>query len=963
MTIKDDALTYAANGFAVLPTHTVRDGLCSCGCSDSGCRTRGKHPRTDIVFHAVKDATLDPARISAWPNDVESIGVALGQASGNLMVFDVDDPDVAQALLHPSIGLKDETGVSVTGRGTHIWFRTTGSTKTFFLKHPDGRKIGEVRGDDAYVIVPPSMHYSGRQYKWVGLPPGQIIPKVETTTNTAEYVETLLDDIGVPSLSSIDTDLEDAIPELAVMPMPVPDYLVNTGQLSEVVALTKGTITSTELDRSGRMFFNLLCVYEQSLAVDQELDLATLAGIAKMLDIRAYHKYESRRDADKYYLSAALRVLREKDNFMKKITRAKTRAGLTLVPGGQGNGATAGNSQPSYSWDPDQGFVFHRRGREWPKVCNFKPKILADVEIDKGGESTRAWQVHFELADGRYHEFFLPAEERSVYKLSEVFARELPADYNVYPGMWDHVRGAMQEMSAGQWVESREFATTGWVEYGANRVYLLPGAPGAIGSNGIDQSIRINIDHLPEDEPITSPALSNYGKGVRPPTTPEEYRAAWDAFEALINSGPIDVTVGIVLQILAGPLIPAGAGEMPPLVHVLGRTGSLKTSFSLAALSLFGTFDESTAPPSNWGSTTNSLQTILHTTKDLTLLVDDFKNSVVRSRQGLVQLIQQYADGSVRTRQGTNQKLQKVQAPRGLILSNGEDVWEREASADARTITIQIRPGDINEDKLTDAQEAVIAGSMQMFGGAYLQWLARNPQIFENKEVTSLKQEWRKRLREQAESRVHLRVISTVASLGAVGNILLRFVQDTYPSNTDKVRSWIRDATRALSTGVRERGAQVEEASPFRQIARAITENIAGRTACLWPAEGLDYGSNRLRIPDVPNAEIVGYYFDANDSLGEDRLVLLTQNATYEWYQRAARTRGEDVGFSWMSVKKEAIDSHKGRVIDRMRVKTDETTVSRPQISGVAIPLSELIDVTHIELTNVASTTPANDFA
>src|SRR5262245_26181103 len=77
------ALDYAARGWRVLPVHGTTNGLCTC--NNSGCKSKGKHPRTR---QGVRDATTDTAMISRWWADWPSanIGIATGPQSGIFMI-------------------------------------------------------------------------------------------------------------------------------------------------------------------------------------------------------------------------------------------------------------------------------------------------------------------------------------------------------------------------------------------------------------------------------------------------------------------------------------------------------------------------------------------------------------------------------------------------------------------------------------------------------------------------------------------------------------------------------------------------------------------------------------------------------------------------------------------------------------------------------------------------------------
>jgi len=106
-----------------------------------------------------------PDQIAAWCEKYPdaNIGLATGKVSG-IVVIDVDGEEgVASAR---ALDLPKQTPVAKTGRGWHV-----------YLAHPgDGVRIGnraglrphiDVRGDGGYVVIPRSLHESGRRYEWI----------------------------------------------------------------------------------------------------------------------------------------------------------------------------------------------------------------------------------------------------------------------------------------------------------------------------------------------------------------------------------------------------------------------------------------------------------------------------------------------------------------------------------------------------------------------------------------------------------------------------------------------------------------------------------------------------------------------------------------------------------------------------------------------------------------------------
>ena len=163
----DAALAYARHGWHVFPCHTPRpDGKCSCG---KPCDRVGKHPRWQegTLEHGVTDATNDPATITAWWHTWPdaNIGGAAGAKSG----FDAADPDGEAGLddlarLEVKHGALPDTPTSITG----------GGGKHLLFKHEPGKKNTvdaddleiDLRTDGGYIILPPSLHKSGRRYEW-----------------------------------------------------------------------------------------------------------------------------------------------------------------------------------------------------------------------------------------------------------------------------------------------------------------------------------------------------------------------------------------------------------------------------------------------------------------------------------------------------------------------------------------------------------------------------------------------------------------------------------------------------------------------------------------------------------------------------------------------------------------------------------------------------------------------------
>ena len=147
------AARYAAHGWHIFP-----------------CQPRAKEPATGRGFH---DATRDPATIERWWTETPDANIGLHPGPSGFVVIDVDGPEGRAAAV--SLGLFSEpTRAVLTGRpgGVHLYYRHPG----FLVSNRPLAPHLDVRADDGYTLVPPSVHPTGAVYRWdkapvLGLPP------------------------------------------------------------------------------------------------------------------------------------------------------------------------------------------------------------------------------------------------------------------------------------------------------------------------------------------------------------------------------------------------------------------------------------------------------------------------------------------------------------------------------------------------------------------------------------------------------------------------------------------------------------------------------------------------------------------------------------------------------------------------------------------------------------------------
>ncbi len=163
----DAAMKYASLGWAVFPVHSIRDGRCTCG--RPACTSPGKHP---LTRHGFRDATTDPAVITAWWKKYPwaNIAIATGEKSGRLMVIDLDSKpkegiDGEETWRELYREYPDTVEVLTGGGGRHIYFTYPDNTNLKSGINILGPGI-DIRAEGGYVIAPPSLHISGQRYEW-----------------------------------------------------------------------------------------------------------------------------------------------------------------------------------------------------------------------------------------------------------------------------------------------------------------------------------------------------------------------------------------------------------------------------------------------------------------------------------------------------------------------------------------------------------------------------------------------------------------------------------------------------------------------------------------------------------------------------------------------------------------------------------------------------------------------------
>jgi hypothetical protein len=163
------ALEYAAQGIAVFPLHTVFDDICSCR-KGSECKSKGKHPRwhrADLP-NGVDNASTDPAQIKIWWERWKDANLAIAMGGEHRLIALDSDPrnggdasvcDLAEA--HGNDWFDTYT-VRTGGNGNHFLYRLPHGVE---VHRKDIAPGVDVKAAGGYLVAPPSVHASGRNYE------------------------------------------------------------------------------------------------------------------------------------------------------------------------------------------------------------------------------------------------------------------------------------------------------------------------------------------------------------------------------------------------------------------------------------------------------------------------------------------------------------------------------------------------------------------------------------------------------------------------------------------------------------------------------------------------------------------------------------------------------------------------------------------------------------------------------
>jgi hypothetical protein len=516
-------------------------------------------------------------------------------------------------------------------------------------------------------------------------------------------------------------------------------------------------------------------------------------------------------------------------------------------------------------------------------LTNWSGRIVEQTVHDDGAERHLTFAVEGALADGTsLARADVPAEQFAWMRWP-VETWGTRAVILAGASTADHVRVALQLLS-GDVPHRVVYGHTGWRDVGGDWVYLH--ARGAIGGAGTVPGVAVALDGaLGRFELPSPPGGAELVNAVR-------------ASLGLLDLGPDRITVPVYAAVFRAAL-----GEADFAGGLTGPTGAFKTEVAALAQQHYGRGMDARNMPASWSSTGNALEGLAFAAKDALLCVDDFAPTgstadVQRMHREADRVLRAQGNRAGRARCRTDGTVRVQRAPRGLILSTGEDV-PRGQSLRARLFVVELAKGDISPAKLTTAQRDAAAGLYAACMAGYLRWLAPRYSTIR----AGLRQE-HAALREKALAEgngQHARTPGIVADLALGVGHFLSFAVEAGAITIAERDALARRCWAALGEVAAAQAEHVQAAEPSGQFLRLFAGVVASGRGHLAGPGGkapdnperwgwrcvMSGGGERAREGWQPQGHGIGWVD------GED--VFLEPEAAYAAAQALAREQGDSL--------------------------------------------------------------------
>jgi len=257
-------------------------------------------------------------------------------------------------------------------------------------------------------------------------------------------------------------------------------------------------------------------------------------------------------------------------------------------------------------------------------------------------------------------------------------------------------------------------------------------------------------------------------------------------------------------------------------------------------------------------------------------------------------ILRAQGNNSARQRMRSDTTLRPPKPPRGLILSTGEDI-PRGQSLRARVWVVELSPGDINWNLLTECQKHATHGLYSQAMAGFVLWLALHYESVQQ----NLPQEIQD-LRERAfSSGMHKRTPEIVANLAYGWSLFLEFSKDVGAISEDERQDFWERGWNALGQAAASQQHHQAASEPTQRFLEVVRAAIASGQAHVASPEG-DAPKDARRWGWVESREEYDSWRFLGRRIGwiDGEDLYLEPNASYAAAQRMSRDSGESLAIS-----------------------------------------------------------------
>jgi hypothetical protein len=314
------------------------------------------------------------------------------------------------------------------------------------------------------------------------------------------------------------------------------------------------------------------------------------------------------------------------------------------------------------------GRIWYTGGRTDKPVADFEAHISEEITLENGD---RLYGIEGQTVHGRHFEVDVEASDfESSRDLKAHIGAAAGAKAAVHASMSKHLAPSIKLLSNGV-EEKMRYRRTGWSPKG----FLMPGRD----FEGVEIEVEGDMPyHWADGE-------ADEGK-------------AREALEGLIEAIEPRATLPALAFLFTGPLV---RGDLRKRVKrygffVRGQTGTLKTSWTQAAMSLWGPgwIEDENLIKFGEGTTSNAAITLASAAHDAVFYLDNFKPNTGRGGRDLVGFIHNVVEGGEKRRLNRNSQLQERRDLRTWPIMTGEDLPDTDSAMLARMLSVEFPARD-----------------------------------------------------------------------------------------------------------------------------------------------------------------------------------------------------------------------------------------------------------------------------